>query len=276
MTVHSLADLWHRYGEFFEICWLNSPLGVRGVLCDPWNYPSLHIVTMCLLFCFLEPWSAKKTQRFGRFHYMISYHVTFFTPKKYRDCMTWAMEVGWISWIEWMHLKPWRSQMVLQRSQGVDQWVVGSLKAGCRSQDWSKKKLVEIWRHVFSFEGVWRNHQPFLGSFLAASLGSSCRQRQDNQAENINETVTHLNHRHFNHCHQQFPKFSKNINMRFPGTWPFGVMKLQRICWKIHRWRFIILSFSSPAATTSQHAHALATPCAMVCCWTLLSANFSR
>ena len=48
---------------------------------------------------------------------------------------------------------------------------------------------------------MWRSHQPFLRSFLAASLGSSCRQCQDSQAENINETVTHFNHRHFNHCH---------------------------------------------------------------------------
>ena len=78
-----------------------------------------------------------------------------------------------------MHLKPWRSQIVLQRSQGVDQWVVGWLKASgrlhetcceekfCRSQDCPSKRT---WRNLEGFEGLWRSHQPFVRSFFPASL----------------------------------------------------------------------------------------------------------
>ena len=55
-------------------------------------------------------------------HDFISCHI--FHTKKYRDSDMGhgsGMNLG----IEGMHLKPWRSHLVLQRSQGVDQWVVG-------------------------------------------------------------------------------------------------------------------------------------------------------
>ena len=76
--------------------------------------------------------------------------------------------------------------------------------------------------------------------FHCFSSGSRSKQHQENHADNTKETVTH-----FNHCHQQFPNFSKNINTRFPGTWPFVVMKLHRNCWKIHGRRFTFMSFSN-------------------------------
>ena len=111
-----------------------------------------------------------------------------------------TMEVGWIlCGSEWMHLKPWRSQLVLQRPQGVDQWAVGYLKAVdytetwceekfCRSQDCKKWEagrnlvaglaLLKVCGDVTSC--FWDRFSLFLFGFEKASR-ESCWQHQRNR-----------------------------------------------------------------------------------------------
>ena len=73
--------------------------------------------------------------------------------------MTWAMEVG-VNLVNGVNLKAWRSQLVLQRSQGVDQWVVGWLVESGWLTTWKlgvkdlkiapkKRKWWKSWRQFF-------------------------------------------------------------------------------------------------------------------------------
>ena len=67
------------------------------------------------------------------------------------------------------------------------------------------------------FEGLWRNQQPLLRSFFAASL--PVRVAGSIKRIMLTTPMKYESFTHFNRCHQHFPNLSKSIDMGIPEGW---------------------------------------------------------